>query len=226
VVSARIRRVFNLERLVDAVPANATLMRISWVLLWLAMWPLITACSTERAVYQPPPIDRSSTAQWMYGAYLLSAGDAESARGFLEPIVTNQVNEIVEPALLLRDVAEARLFTNDRRGAAEAARTARVWLARQPRTAQFQEDDRRLFEHVLDSLAAAGDDNLNRLRELSADEHPAPSADGWYLLGRVLEDHGDLAAARSAYREFLARDPQWTFLRMGEAMRRHAASTL
>jgi hypothetical protein len=161
----------------------------------------------------------------MYGAHLLSLGDAAAARGFLEPTVADGVDEVGEPALLLRDVAEARLFTNDARGAAEAARTARMWLARQPNTAQFREDDRRLVERVLDSLAAAGDDDLDRLRQLSAEEQPAPSADAWYLLGWALEHHGNAAAARTAYGEFLARDPQWTFLRMADAMRRHAASS-
>jgi hypothetical protein len=202
--------------------------RRSLIATWLTGLGLsvLLACSPPPTTRQPPPLDQSPGSRWAYGAYLLGFGEATAALGYLEPLAGGPPDTVSNAALLLRDVAEARLAVGDLGGAASAARAARVELARRARSAQFQADDRRVFERVIDGLEAAGDDNLQQLSALAADEGATPSADVWYLLGWVEERHGDLAAAQVAYRSFLARSPQWSFLRQAVVMRQHAQASL
>jgi hypothetical protein len=53
-----------------------------------------------------------------------------------------------------------------------------------------------------------------------------PSADAWYLLGWVDEQRGDISGAQAEYRGYLARAPQWSFLRQAVEMRRHAQTVV
>lgn len=195
-------------------------------LLGLGLSLMLGCAAPAAAVRQPPPLDPSAGSTWAYGAYLLSLGDAHAALGYLEPLGGGSLANITNPAILMRDLAEARLAADDLPGAAEAARSARVELARRNRSAQFQADDRRLFERVVDALEAAGDDDLPRLRSLAADESAAPSADAWYLLGWLSERQGDVPGAQAAYRAYLARVPQWAFFRATSVNREHAQKAL
>jgi len=170
----------------------------------------------------PPPTEHSAESQAAYGAYLLSIGDPAAARGYLEPAAASDAIRANERPQLLRDLAEARLFSGDSPAALEVAQSAQDALGRVPRTAQFQDADRQLFERVLEGLDAASAGDLDRLSAVARDESPTPSADAWYLLGWLDEQRGDLAGARAAYHAYLARDPRWTFLRSAAIMRRHA----
>jgi hypothetical protein len=125
---------------------------------------------------------------------------------------------------LLRDVAEARLFSGDLEGAASAAQEASTSLAQRPTTAQFRAADRFLFERTLQALEAAATGDASALTQLATDDER--SADAWYLLGWTREREGDLADAQNAYRAFLARTPQWSFLRETFEMRRHAQAVI
>jgi hypothetical protein len=195
--------------------------------VWLGLaLSVVLGCSPAAPERRPPPLDTSPQSEWTYGAYLLSLGDAHAALVYLEPLGHGPLENIVFPALLLRDLAEARLVAGDLPGAAAAARAARAQLALRGRSAQFQADDRRIFERTIDGLEAAGDDDLQRLSDLCADESPTPSADVWYLLGWLQERHGNLLAAQAAYRGFLQRTPQWLFLREAVGMRQHAQAVL
>jgi len=194
------------------------------------LWPgvlclsLLIACSGPpvAAPRQPPPLETSPGSTWAYGAYLLSLGDATTALGYLEPLGAGPLDRVINPALLLRDVAEARLVSGNLPGAADAARAARDQLARRPRSAQFQADDRRVFERVIDALEAAGDDDVQHLTAMANDEGLTPSADVWYLLAWLDERHGDASAAKIAYEAALVRSPQWAFLREAALLRQHA----
>jgi hypothetical protein len=149
-------------------------------------------------------------------------GDAAAAREYLESAAASDTVRPDDRAQLLRDLAEARLFSGDVPAASEAAHSAQDALARVPRTAQFQEPDRQVFARVLAGLEAASDGDVDRLSAVASDDSPTPSADAWYLLGWLQEQRGDLLAARAAYQAFLAHDPRWTFLRSALVMRRHA----
>jgi hypothetical protein len=175
---------------------------------------------------QPPPLRESVQADWSYAAYLLYTDDPTTAQLYLERAAALGIDSLPNQAQFFRDLSEARLFAGDSAGAAAAARTSRERLAVQPRTAQFQADDRRLFERVLDALESAGSGDLEDLARLTQTGDVPPSADAWYLLGWLREQHGELAAARDAYRLYLAAAPQWSFLRAGPGMRRHAQSVL
>jgi len=170
----------------------------------------------------PPPLERSSERLSAYGAYLLSVGDPAGARAYLELAAARDTIRADDLPQLLRDLAEARLFSGDRPAALEAAHSAQDALARVPRSAQFQESDRQVFERVLDGLEAASAGDVDRLSAIARDDSPTPSADAWYLLGWLREGQGDLSAARVAYQAYLARDPLWTFLRSAAIMRHHA----
>ena len=197
----------------------------SSVLLALAMVPLL-ACAPVEPARLPPPLAPTPESTWKYGAYLLSLDAAAEARPFLERLAGGSVESVSDPSLYLRDLAEVRLFTGDPAGAAAAARLARARLALVRRSAQFQADDRLLFERTVDALEAAGADDLPRLTALAADEGRFPAADAWYLLAWRAERAGDTAAARTAYRAFLERAPRWSFLRRGVEMRQHAQRAL
>jgi tetratricopeptide (TPR) repeat protein len=176
---------------------------------------------TSRPVDQPPHLDNTPEARWAYGAYLLSRGEAANARSYLEPLVAGGVTN---QSLLLRDVAEARLFSGDLEGAASAAHEASTSLAQRPTTAQFRAADRFLFERTLQALEAAATGDASALTQLATGDER--SADAWYLLGWTREREGDLADAQNAYRAFLARTPQWSFLRETFEMRRHAQAVI
>jgi tetratricopeptide (TPR) repeat protein len=182
----------------------------------------VAGCAPRPSTTQPPPLDTSPAAQWTYAAYLLGRGDPATARAYLEPIAAGSLDAINDPSLFLRDLAEARLFSGDSPGAAAAARQAADALARRPTTAQFRPDDRLVFEHTLDALAAAASDDATQLQQLTADVKPAPVADAWYLLGWLQEQHGDAPSARSAYQRYLELAPRSTFLREAGSMRGHA----
>jgi tetratricopeptide (TPR) repeat protein len=182
----------------------------------------VVSCAPRAGVAQPPPLDTSPASRWTYAAYLLARGDPTTARTYLEPVASGSLDGIIDPALFLRDLAEARLFSGDSTGAATAARQAAEALDRQPTTAQFRADDRAIFERTLDALAAAAADDTAQLQQLTTLEQPAPSADAWYLLGWVQEQHGDAASARKDYQRYLELSPQWSFLRETGAMRSHA----
>src|SRR5207248_2939407 len=140
-----------------------------------------SACGSPTPITQPPPLDTSPAARWTYGAYLLGRGDAAGARTYLEPLAAGSLDGITNPAQFLRDLAEARLFSGDAAGAAQAAHQATAALTQRPTTAQFRPDDRVLFGRTLAALEAAADGDLDHLRQLATDERPAPSADAWYL---------------------------------------------
>jgi hypothetical protein len=197
--------------------------RVWWLGLALG---LALGCSRPAEERRPPPLDTSAQAEWTYAAYLLGLGDANAALGYLEPLASGRFENVTNPPLLLRDLAEARLAAGDLPGASMAARQAREQLARRGRSAQFQADDRRVFERVVDGLEAAGDNDLQGLADLAADDSPSPSADVWYLLGWLQERHGNLLAARTAYSGFAQRAPQWLFLRQAALMRQHALAVL
>ena len=189
----------------------------------VALWGA-AACRTPATadITQPPPLDPSPAARWTYAAYLLYLGDAQGARTYLEPLAVTSLDGISSPWQFLRDLAEARLFSGDATGAAQAAQQAMLALAQRPTTAQFRPDDRLIFARSLDALAAAADGDIDRLRQLAEDEQPAPSADAWYLLGQLEEQRGDHQAARAAYQAYLVRAPQWSYLREMDSMRLHA----
>jgi hypothetical protein len=182
----------------------------------------VAGCAPRPSALQPPPLDTSPAAQWTYAAYLLGRGDPATARTYLEPIAAGSLNAISDPSLFLRDLAEARLFSGDSPGAVAAARQAADALARRPTTAQFRPDDRVVFEHTLEALAAAASDDATRLQQLTADANPAPVADAWYLLGWLQEQHGDAVTARTDYQHYLGLAPRSTFLREASSMRSHA----
>lgn len=203
---------------------RAATLTVTW--LGLALSVLACSAASAPAPRLPPPLDTSPGSTWAYGAYLLSTGDADAALGYLEPLAAGPLDNVVNPALLLRDLAEARLLSGNAQGAVDAARAARDQLARRPRIAQFQADDRRLFERSIDALEAAGNDDVQQLSAMTDDESITPSADVWYLLGWLDERRGDPSAAQAAYRAYLARSPRWAFLREAGIMRRHALQAL
>ncbi len=182
----------------------------------------VVGCAPRPGLVQPPPLDPSPGARWTYGAYLLGRGDAARARTYLEPLASGDLAAIANPAQLMRDVAEARLFSGELPQAAAAVRQATALLGQQPTTAQFRPDDRAIFARTLLALDAAANADSSELQQLTSDEHPAPCADAWYLLGWLDEQHGDSANARLAYMQYLSLAPQWSFLRAAATMRAHA----
>jgi hypothetical protein len=179
-------------------------------------------CAQPVAPRDPPPRRSSANDLWSYGAYLLVRDEPQIAVGFLEDAARSDLNQLNNPALLLRDLAEARLAAGDAAGAAQAAQAARTRLDQVPRTAQFQADDRDLFERVLEALDRAGQQDLDGLARLAADEGAFPSADPWFLLAQGRERRGNDAGAREAYRAYLDRAPAWSFLRRTSAMQQYA----
>jgi hypothetical protein len=175
---------------------------------------------------RPPPVDGSPTSTWTYAAYLLGLGQAAQARPYLQAVAATDLERVSDPSLLLRDLAEACLFAGDAPCAAQAASQAKNALARKPMTAQFRADDQLIFQRTLDAISAAATDDRGSLEQICQDEQPAPAADACYLLGWLDEQHGDLTSAQSAYRAYLRLSPQWSFLRQGAEMRRHAADAL
>jgi hypothetical protein len=205
---------------VDGFSAALAILRA--LVLSLLMLGLV-GCARPSSSINPPPLQSSDDATWQYAAYLLTQGHTQDARGYLEGVEKDSVSD---PALFLRDLAEARLFSGDASGAADAAALARAALAQKPTTAQFRDDDRYIFERTLEALQAAGADDRQRLTRLTQDEQRAPSADAWYCLGWLDEQHQDLAGAKAAYRAFLDRAPQWSFLRQATSMREHARAVI
>jgi hypothetical protein len=114
----------------------------------------------------------------------------------------------------------------DLAGALAEVRVSAAALAVQPPTARFTASERRLFERTLAALQAAAADDATALAGLASSSESPPAADAWYLLGWTHERHGEAAAARTAYREYLDRAPMWSFLRQAEAMRQHARAVL
>ena len=184
---------------------------------------LAVACGRPLdAVPGAPPEGATATMQWSYATYLLSNGDPAQARGYLERLDERTERDVSDPALLWRDIAEARLFTGDAPGTLTATARARQELAAEPNTAQFKADDRYLFARTIDALEAAASTEPDKLLSIATDEREAPSADAWYLLGWLHEQRGELEASRAPYRSYLERAPQWSFLRQAFEMRRHA----
>jgi hypothetical protein len=195
------------------------------ILLALGLSALLVGCSPRPTAAPPPPLpDAAVDVQWQYAAYLLTEGRPSLALGYLQPLADEHLNEISNRALLFRDLAEARLYSGDPQGAASSAAAARDQLATVPDTAQFNADDRYVYARTLDALELAGRGDLAGLRRLASDESRAPCADAWFLLGWVEEQRGQGDEMRSAYRAFLARAPQWVFLREAGVMRDHAAA--
>ncbi|MCA1646199.1 MAG: hypothetical protein LC797_12315 [Chloroflexi bacterium] len=213
----------NVVALAEA--ACAALMRAPWLLFALIVAPF-SACGPVTPTRPPPPLAPTPEVAWQYGAQLLSLGEAAGARRYLEQVGAGPLDNLSDGVLFLRDLAEARLFSDDLPGAAAAANQARVRLVSVPRSAQFQADDRLLMERTIDDLEAAAQEDTPRLGQLASDEAMFPSADAWYLLGWLAERRGDVTSARSHYRAFLDRAPQWTFLRRAVVMQQYAQSTL
>jgi hypothetical protein len=206
--------------LADVVALAPPLRRLAAALACL----LLVGCGPIANDVRPPPLDQSSGAMWLYAAYLLGRGEAAQARGYLDAIARTGLDGVSDPSLFYRDLAEACLFSGDSACAEQASGQARDYLGRRPTTAQFRDDDRRVFVQSLDALQAAATRDDGQLQQLTRSEQPTPSADAWFLLGWVEEQHGDLAAARSAYRAYLLRAPQWSFLRESIEMLKHAQS--
>jgi hypothetical protein len=156
--------------------------------------------------------------------YLLAVvGDPATADEYLERVaLEGGIQGVAEPSLFYRDLAEARLFAGDVSGAGAAARSGRAELDKRPTSAQFQPDDRSLFERDLAALEAAGASDIEQLDQLARTSPGPPAADPWYLLGWVEERSGDASGAQAAYREYLQLAPAWSFLRQAPWMIRHA----
>ncbi len=193
-------------------------------LLVLGCNPSVRSGDVPSGVGRPPPLDQSAGPVWTYAAYLLAQGQPAQARGYLDAVARTGLDGVSDQSLFFRDLAEACLFSGDATCAAQAAAQARDALGRKPTTAQFRDDDRRVFERTVDALYAAATDDRDQLRLLTQNEQPAPSADAWYLLGWLDEQRGEVPDAGKAYRGYLQRAPQWSFLREAAQMRQHAAS--
>jgi hypothetical protein len=203
------------------------MMRATHGLLVLVIAPLLVlACGPTTTTRPPPPVAPTAEAVWRYGAELLSLDDVSGARPYLEQVGAGPLDNLSDGVLFLRDLSEARLFSGDLPSAASAAHQARTRLATVPRSAQFQADDRFLVERTIDGLEAAARGDTQRLAQLATDEAAFPSADAWYLLGWLAESRGDVTSARSDYRAFLDRAPQWTFLRRAVVMQQYAQHVL
>jgi hypothetical protein len=146
------------------------------------------------------------------------------ARAYLDSIASTGLDGISDPSLFFRDLAEACLFSGDSACAVRAVGQAQDSLQQKPTTAQFRDDDRRIFQQTLDALQAAANGDAGRLQQLTLNDQPAPSADAWYLLGWLAEQRGNAADAQTAYRAYLRQAPQWSFLREAVVMRQHAQS--
>ena len=83
------------------------------------------ACAQPVVPRDPPPRRLSANDLWSYGTYLLVRDEPQAAFGYLEQAASSNLNELNNPALLLRDLAEARFATGDLGGAAQAAASAR-----------------------------------------------------------------------------------------------------
>ena len=201
-------------------------VRCSLLLVVLA----IAGCVAPAAPIRPdlPPRQPKADRSWAHAVDLLRVGDDAEARVYVEQAVElgGDSNPLVQ-MLLLRDLAELRLATADGPGAALAAREAEAMLARAPRSATLSEDERRLNQHLLDALEAAGQGDLRSLERLAQTTTDAGrAADPWYLLGWTREQRGDTSAAREAYRSYLERVPEFGILRRSALMREHARSVL
>ena len=185
-----------------------------------------SACSTASSsatAWQIGAPDTSPGGDWDNAVHFLQLGDAATARIDMDrSAAAGEGAKATEPSLFYRDLAEARLFGGDSPGAAEAARLAQMALDARPETAQFRAPDRRLFEDEVDALAAASQGDVDRLASIATRD--ALVADPWYLLGWLDEQAGDRGAADRAYRAYLARAPEGSFLRQAAFMRRRAAS--
>jgi hypothetical protein len=125
-----------------------------------------------------------------------------------------------------RDLAEVRLFAGDLAGAGDEARVSASTLVARTPNARFTASERRLFERLLQALLAAANDDAAGLTQLAESDESPPLADAWYLLGWTRQRHGDLEAARAAYRAYLDGAPIWSFLRQAPAMREHARAVV
>jgi Flp pilus assembly protein TadD len=184
---------------------------------WLLFASTVLGCSPPPPGPARPPNPDSGSEQWVYALGQLAEEDDNDARRGLERAY--QLGQ--RDALFLRDLAEVRLATGDRAGAAEVARAGLEEVDRMPSTAQFQDEDRRIFQALLGSLQAAAVDDVPTLERLAAEARPR-LADPWYLLGWALESRGAKAEARAAYQAYLDRSPEFDLLRRSMGMRRHA----
>jgi hypothetical protein len=193
-------------------------------LRWAAVVALLaTACAPSQTLRQPPPAQASAVDDWQYGVYLVTVDrDPAAAQYYVDRAEAEGAAANSSAPLFYRDAAESHLFAGDLHGAAVAAGKGSAALADRPTTAQFQPDDRSLFERDLSALEAAGNDDADAVLNIAkASAHP-PNADPWYILGWLREHGGDADGARVAYARYLELSPAWTFLRSADAMRAHA----
>ena len=156
----------------------------------------------------------------------LKRGDDHEALAFLErarELGTGR-GQAVEATTFWRDISEVRFALGDGAGAAMAARNGSEQLARIPGSARFRDQDRALWTHQFQSLAAAGDRDLTRLEALANQQPLAHLADDWYLIGLLHERAGEIDSARAAYRAYLDRSPEFSLLRRARLMREHASA--
>ncbi len=194
----------------------------------IAVLVCATACAPSAAPptpWQIAPPGTSAVDYWNDAIHLMQVGDDADALADMNRAVQGGVASIpIEPSLFYRDVAEARLSGGDLPGAAEAARQARDALDVRPETAQFRAPERQLFEAEVDALEFAGQGDSERLAAVAQREPLL--ADPWYLLGWLDERRGDQDGARAAYRSYLARAPEGSFLRRTAVMQRHAEAVV
>jgi hypothetical protein len=177
---------------------------------------------------RPPPTDATATTDWDYGVYLLAAsGNPATAQLYLVRAESEGVpTSASQAALFYRDLAEAHLFAGDMAAASAAARHGIDALASRSTTAQFQPDDRSLFERDLAALEAAGHGDTTALLGVAQAPTNPPVADPWYVLGWLRERDGDMDGARSAYARYVELSPAWSLLRGASGMRQHAQAVL